>query len=119
MNEVTFAAVSAAAVLIGVVAWASLSGQRAFLSRWVLWIVVAGFAIIGLLVLMRLALPAAVQGVPIAFVGVGLSGLLIWLALRYQEQLTAGRTRQLIILAVLGVIITVVGAVAEAMRAGR
>jgi hypothetical protein len=119
VTEITVAAVSAAAVLIGLVAWAVLSGQREFLSGWVLWVAVAGLAIIGLLVVIRVALPQAMQALAIALVGLGLSGVLVWLAARYQDQLPSGRTRQLIGLAVLGGVITILGAVAEMMRAGR
>jgi hypothetical protein len=116
VTEITVAAVSAAAVLIGLVAWAFLAGQREYLRTWVGWIVPTALVIIGLLVVIRMALPQAVQVVAVALIGLALSGLLVWLAVRYQDRIPSGRTRQLIGLAVLGAALTVLGAVAEMMR---
>lgn len=119
MSEVAFGAVSAAAVLVGIIAWAVMSGQRAFLSEWVLRMVVAGVAIIGVLLVMRLVLPEALRGLAVALVGIALSGVLVSLAVQYRQRLPSGQTRQLIGFAVLGVVITALGLVAVMMRAGR
>ena len=95
-------------IFIGIVAWAVLSG-RAVLDGRVRWIVVAGVAILGLYVVMRLALPEAAQGLAVGLVGIALSGLLVWLALQYRDRLPPEQMRVLIGLAILGALFTVLG----------
>lgn|SRR5574338_302598 len=91
------------------------SGRRVATTQ-VLWVAGAGIAVIALLTILRLAVPDALRIAAVGFVGLAMSGLLIWLALRYGADLEITHTRRLIALAVAGVIITVVGAAVELAR---
>lgn len=115
MSDVAFGAVSAAVVLIMGVAAFSWSGRR-MARRDMLAVVGTGALIIGLLVVLRAALPETPRTLAVALVGVTLSALLVWLAFRYSDRLPEAQTRRLVAFAVAGVIITILGAVYELAR---
>jgi len=115
VNEAVFAAISAGVILLVAVAVLRGSGRRVATTR-VLWVAGTAIAVIALLTTLRLAVNDAIRIAAVGLVGLAMSGVLIWLALRYGADLENAHTRRLIALAAAGVIITVLGAVVEFSR---
>lgn len=119
MTDIIFPTILAVVVLLGAIAWALVSRrERGSPAR--LWMVVAtGIAIIALLVLIRTALPETAQPVAVAVVGIALSGVLVWVAIRYQQQLPRGQMRQLVAAAIVGAVFTILGLLFDSGLLGR
>jgi len=119
MIDTIFPTILAAVVLLGAIAWAFVSRRERVEPRR-LWLVVAtGIAIIALLVLIRTALPETPQAWAVAVVGIALSGVLVWVAMRYGQQLPQGQRRQLVAAAILGAILTILGLLFDLDLLGR
>lgn len=112
MTDFIVPTVMAAAIFVAIVAGVVLT-HRPIRVRRILLVLGVGLAMIGLLVAMRLALPESVRPVAVALLGLALSGLLAFVAIRYRDRLPPGQTRQMIVFAIVGAVLYILGLVTD------
>jgi hypothetical protein len=110
MAEIIVPTVMTVAIFLGILTWVVWT-RRPIRMRRVVLVLGGGLAIIGLFVAFRLALPESVRPVGVAVLGLALSGVLAAVAIRYRDRLPPGQTRQMIVFAIVGAVLTILGLV--------
>lgn len=118
MTDFIVPTVMAVAIFVAILAGVVLTHRPIRVQR-ILLVLGAGLAIIGLLVALRVALPESVQPVAVAILGLAFSALLAGVAIRYRSRLPAGQTRQLIVFAIVGAVLTILGFLLDESRPPR
>lgn len=116
MSEGVFAVVTTLAIVGLIAAWSVATGRLQVRERRTL--VLAGTAVSSLIILASLTflVPRDVRVVISVAIGLALSGLLIWYAMRDGGAFGTPESRRLVILAIAGVILVVLGVVVDAVR---